>query len=247
MMRLQHKWIFRRETMTVDRTIYASAGAVFAFTLLLSGAAHADKLSFNYVEANYQVVDVDIDETVSDGSDTLSLQSDDDDGFDIAAAWEFYGHFHVFAAYSKASNDFEGIATIGDQTVTASGDFDVVRARGGVGYGWPLNEQWTMYSRLTWDYIELDDISVGDLEAEDQDDDGFGFEAGLRWLPVSNLELQAYGRYSDVGKLDAENGFDDDVLGGIQGRWYITEQFAIQAGYEYGDITSYGGGLRFAF
>lgn len=233
--------------MTVDRTTYGSASALLVWTLMFSGGAYADKLSFNYVEANYQVVDVDIDETVADGTDSLSLQSDDDDGFEVAGAWEFYGHFHVFAAYSNASNDFEGIASVGGVVTAASGDFDVVRARGGIGYGWPLNEQWSMYSRLTWDYVELDDISVGDLEAEDQDDDGVGFEAGLRWLPLPSLELQAYGRYSDVGKLDADNGFDDDVLGGIQGRWYVTERIAIQAGYEYGDISSYGGGLRFAF
>jgi hypothetical protein len=233
--------------MTANRTTDASAALLLTCALLLSGIAYADKLSFNYVEANYQVVDVDIDETVTDGSDSLTLQSDDDDGFDVAGAWEFYEHFHVFAAYSKASNDFEGSAIIGGVTASASGDFDVVRARGGIGYGWPLNEQWTMYSRLTWDYIELDDISVGDLDADSQDDDGVGFEAGLRWLPLSSLELQAYGRYSDVGKLDADNGFDDDILGGIQGRWYFTERFAIQAGYEYGDISSYGGGLRFAF
>ena len=121
----------------------------------------------------------------------------------------------------------------------------VLRIR--IGDTWPLNEQWAMYSRLTWDYIELDDISVGDADIEDEDDDGVGFEAGLRWLPLTNLELQAYGRYSDVGKLDADNGIDDDILGGVEARWYITERIAIQAGYEYGDISSYGGGVRFAF
>lgn len=227
-----------------------SQALLCSLALLFTSAAAADeKLSFNYVEANYQVVDVDIDESISDGSDSLTIESDDDDGFEVAGAWEFFGHFHLFAAYSKASNDFDAAADISDIVVEVSGDFDVIRARGGIGYGWPLNEQWTMYSRLTWDYIEIEDLSISgfDADAEDEDDDGVGFEAGVRWLPLPSLELQAYGRYSDVGKLDAEDGFDDDILGGLQGRWYVTKNIAIQAGYEYGDISSYGGGVRFAF
>lgn len=234
--------------MTKHKATGGAVYALFALALALSGGAQADKLRFNYIEANYQIVDVDIDETITTvGGDSLTIESDDDDGFAIAGAWEFYNHFHLFAAYSTASNDFEGTAVIGGVTTSASGDFDVVRARAGIGYGWPLNEQWAMYSRLTWDYIEFDDISVGAADIEDEDDDGVGFEAGLRWLPLTNLELQAYGRYSDVGKLDADNGIDDDILGGVEARWYITERIAIQAGYEYGDISSYGGGVRFAF
>ena len=221
--------------------------AVITLLLVMSPAAQADKLSFNYIAAEYQVVDLDVDTSTSIGGDALSLKTDDDGGFQVAGAWEFYGHFHVFAEYSKASNDLEFSLTSGGSTQSLSGDFDVVRARGGIGYGWPLNESWSMYSRLTWDYIELDDFDVGDLSADDTDDDGVGFEAGLRWLLLPSLELQAYGRYSDIGKVDAEEGFDDDILGGIQGRWYITERFAVQAGYEYGEIKTFGGGVRFAF
>ena len=221
--------------------------ALMASLLSISATARADKLSFNYIEADYQVVDLDVDESISSGADSLSLETDDDSGFQVAGAWEFFGHFHVFAQYSKASNDLEFSLTSGGSTQSLSGDFDVVRARGGIGYGWPLNESWSMYSRLTWDYIELDDFDVGDLSADDTDDDGVGFEAGLRWLLLPSLELQAYGRYSDIGKVDAEEGFDDDILGGIQGLWYITERFAVQAGYEYGEIKTFGGGVRFAF
>lgn len=212
-----------------------------------ASAVNADKLSFNYLEGDYLVVDVDIDESVTDGPDSLSIESDDDDGYRVAAAWEFYGHFHLFAEYSTASNDFDALADIGGVVTSASGDFDVVRARGGIGYGWPLNEQWTMYSRMTWDYIELDDIDVAGVSVDDLDDDGVGFEAGLRWLLLPSLELQGYGRYSDVGDLEADDGFDDDLLGGIVARWYVADQLAFQIGYEYGDIQSFGGGLRFRF
>ena len=221
--------------------------ALMASLLAISSTAQADKLSFNYIAADYQVVDLDIDESASFGGDSLSLETDDDDGFQIAGAWEFYDHFHVFAQYSKASNDLDFSVTSGGSTVTTSGDFDVVRARGGIGYGWPLNDRWSMYSRLTWDYLELDDFDIGGFSTDDTDDDGVGFEAGLRWLVLPSLELQAYGRYSDVGKVDTDNGIDDDLLGGIEGRWYFTERFAVQAGYEYGDIKTFGGGLRFAF
>lgn len=237
-----------KKTYKPARTVQFLGSLLVAVAgLALSVSASADKLSFNFLEGDYQVVDVDIDESVTDGADSLAIASDDDDGFRVAAAWEFYGHFHLFVEYSTASNDFDALADIGGVVTSASGDFDVVRARGGIGYGWPLNDQWTMYSRMTWDYIELDDIDVGGLSVDDLDDDGVGFEAGLRWLLLPSLELQGYGRYSDIGNLDAGDGFNDDLLGGLAARWYVADQLAIQVGYEYGEIRTFGGGLRFAF
>ncbi len=219
-----------------------------AVLLLVSTGAAAKELDFNYIEVDYIVVDLDKSETASIGAETLALETDDDAGYRAAFAWEFLGNFYLFGEYAKAENEFDATLTIGgDAVIGASGDFDVVRARGGVGYGWPLNERWSMYSRITWDYIELDDVEINGVDVGDEDDDGVGMEAGLRWLALPSLELQGYGRFTEDGELDIEDGWDEDFLGGVIARWYAHESLALQIGAEFGDITTFGGGMRFDF
>ena len=42
---------------------------------------------------------------------------------------------------------------------------------------------------------------------------------------------------------------DDDVLGGFKARWYPfgAEDLTFQVGYEFGEINTFSGGLRFVF
>jgi hypothetical protein len=232
------------------------AGAWTAGLLLSLGAsaaapaAFADKLDFNFIQGDYILVDLDIDDRAVVGGDSVAINTNDDDGGMVSGAWQFFGHFYVYGEYSDASNDFEIAVTQGGVTDTVSGDLDVIRARAGVGYGWPLNDNWTMYSRLTWDHIKLDNIRAEGVDIGDTDDDGVGFEAGVRWLvyPELGLELQGYGRYSSVGDVRVDEGdFDDDYLVGVVGRWYLIDQLSLQMSYEFGDIKTFGGGLRFSF
>jgi len=234
-----------------ERTRRPGAALALALgALAASPPVLADKLDFNFIEADYVIVDLDKDETAAVGADSLAIKTDDDDGYKIAGAWQFFQHFYVYGDYSDASNDFDATITSGGVQTAVSGDFHIERGRLGVGYGWPLNDNWTMYSRLTWDYIKLDDIRVSGVDIGDTDDDGVGFEAGVRWLvyPELGLELQGYGRYSSVGDVKLEeDDFDDDFLGGIEGRWYLMDQLSLGMFYEYGDIKTWGGGLRFSF
>lgn len=242
--------------MVMNFGSFSFSGVSCAGLLLSLGAlaaapqAFADKLDFNYIQGDYVLVDLDIhDRTDVDGY-PVEIITNDDDGAMVSGAWQFFGHFHVYGEYSDASNDLEVTTTQGGLADTEPGDFDIIRARAGVGYGWPLNDNWTMYSRLTWDHIKLDNIRAGGVDIGDTDDDGVGFEAGVRWLvyPELGLELQGYGRYSSVGDVRLDEGdFDDDYLAGIDGRWYLTDQLSLQLRYEFGDIKTFGGGLRISF
>lgn len=43
------------------------------------------------------------------------------------------------------------------------------------------------------------------------------------------------------------DGLDDDYLFGVTARWFFTPQFALQAGYETGEIDTWNVGARLKF
>lgn len=224
--------------MTRNRTVALAV----AMALGLPLAASAQELDFNYLEANYVNVDADFSDSFTDEDGTFSLETDSDDGFQIGGAWEVWETLHLFGEYSTASQDVK----VSDGTGSATGDFDVIRWRLGVGYAMPTSDVMSVYGRVSYDYIEFDDFGAG---LGSTDDSGVGAELGLLWAVMPQLHLQPYVRYTAVGEVDPEKSdtFDSDVLVGGQARWFFTENFALQAGYEYGEIATWNIGGRFAF
>ena len=232
-------------SQVIGRNTAGFALAIFCW--IASTGALAQELDFSFVDVELARVDVDQNETFVNGSDSLSLKTDDDTGWRAAFGWQFFRNFHVFGEYTKARNDFDSSFTIAGVSGTVTDDFDLARARAGLGYSLPLKDEFLLYSRVTWDYIDVGSVNVGTLNLGDDDDSGVGFEVGLRWRLMTNLELQGYGRYSDIGDLDAEQGFDDSILGGVKVRWnaFGSEHLAFQMGYEAGDINTMSLGLRY--
>lgn len=230
-----------------------------AIALLTCAASlQAADIDFNYVDVNVGIFDLDFDQTVSSGGDTISLQTDDDVSFYASGAWQpfegsvgWFTRVHVFAAAGISENDLEGSITSGTVTTSGSGSLDIIQARVGVGYSQPLFDDFNLYGRVTWDYFEFKDADIGIIDFDDVDESGVGGEAGARWLIRERFELQGYVRYSDNGKIEEltfDNiELDDDIIGGVAGRWYFTDRFALQVNGEFGESTTYGAGLRFAF
>jgi opacity protein-like surface antigen len=216
-----------------------------AMALGLPLAAGAKDLSFNYIEANYIDVDVDLSDRFTDEDGTFSLETDSDSGFQLGGAWEVWERIHLFGEYSTASQDL----TVSDGTLSVTGDFDVTRYRLGAGYALPVSDVMQAYGRASYDYIEFDDFSFGGQDFGSTDDSGFGAEVGLLWAVMPQLHLQPYVRYTSVGEIDPERSdtFDSDVPVGAQARWFVTDNFAVQAGYEYAEITTWSVGARVAF
>lgn len=217
--------------------------------LVLPAAASAADPGFSFVELNYVNVDADYSEAYSEGGDSLSLKTDAGAGLQVGGAFEFGDHWHVYGEYSQADQDVDFSAVIDGESMTASGGFDVVRYRLGVGYAFEMSDVMQAYGRATLDGIEIKDFKLDGEDLGDSDDDGFGAELGMLWAPMPALHLQAQVRYTSVGKLDeeSEDGFDSDVLFGVSGRWHFTEKLAVQAGYEAGDISTWQAGIRLAF
>jgi hypothetical protein len=223
------------------RVLAATAVAMLA----LPATVGARDLGFNYVEANYINVDADIDERFVDDVGFFALESDTGGGLHVAAAVEIWDGFHLFGEYSQAEQDLDLI----EDNFLFRGDFDVVRWRAGAGFSAPMSDMMQVYGRLTFDSTEFRDQTIEGQNLGSDKDDGLGAEAGLLWAASRELHLQGYVRYTEVGEIDLEefDTFDSDVLAGVFARWYLTEQFAMQLGYEGGAISTGFLGVRFAF
>jgi hypothetical protein len=223
-----------------------------AVALGLPVVASAQALNFNYIEANYVNVDVDLSESFTDIDGTFSLDSDSGDGFQVGGAWEIWENLHLFGEYSQAGQDLDLGASVDGETLSVSGDFDVIRWRVGVGYAFPASDVMSVYGRVSYDNIEFKDLKVEGENFGSADDDGVGAELGVLWAATPQFHLQPYVRYTSVGQVelsddDTSDSFDSDVLVGISGRWFVTANFALQAGYEAGEINTWNVGGRFAF
>jgi hypothetical protein len=211
-------------------------------------AAGAEDPGFTYLEGGYIagfVNDVEESGTFTDNG-TFQLETDSGGGGFIGGAWQFWENVHVFGEYSSTSQELE----ISDGIDTDEGDFDVVRWRIGIGYAYPFSPAASFYGRLSFDNTELKDVRVAgfDLDA-DVDDDGIGGEVGMIWAATEALRLQGHVRYTSVGEVVTEgsDAFDSDTLVGLNGRWDFRPNIAFITGYEFGKITTWNLGVRFAF
>ncbi|MGB5208892.1 MAG: hypothetical protein WBN31_05185 [Gammaproteobacteria bacterium] len=228
-----------------------SVAMTLALASLLAGPASAE-ISFSYAEANYINVDTNLAGRITDtaANTDVRLGTSDDSGFEVGGAWEFYRNVHVFGEYSKAKNDVGITGTVLGVPLNASGDFDVIRWRAGLGYAYPINEVLTAYGQVSYDYIEFDNFDLSDGDGSlNTDDSGAGVEGGLRFAPFEPSELYAYVRYSSVGdfEVDSNSGFSDDILYGFGGRFFVTDRIGLQIGYEVGQIDTLNVGARFTF
>lgn len=98
---------------------------------------------------------------------------------------------------------------------------------------------------MSYDYAEIRSIKVEGLDLGDVDDNGLGAELGALWNIGPQFQLQGHVRYSSVG--DVIDDFDSDVPFGVAARWFFTDQFALQGGYEFGEINTWYIGLRATF
>jgi hypothetical protein len=153
----------------------------------------------------------------------LSTDLDDGptvDGFGLRGSVGFAEHYFVFAEY-------------GSQEV---GGADVDQYAVGLGGHYALAENLDLVGRLGYMNAE---ISAGPFS---DDEDGYLFSAGLRGHIAPDFELEGGAIHRDFG-----GGADDTALV-IGGRYFFTDNFAINAEYEHGDDAgTIFAGIRLTF
>lgn len=181
------------------------------FVLALTVPALAEQTSYNFVAGSWQTLELD-----GGGVDV------DGDGFGINGSFEVASNWHIGGEYSSTGFDF-GI--------------DLNRLALGGGYHTDISATTSFYADLSWLNWEVDAGSgLGSV-----DDDGYGFEVGLRSNITDRLELAGA-----IGVVDLGDGGDDTILNGAA--WYRFDTFSLGLNVEISDdITGFGIGGRFYF
>jgi len=222
-----------------------------AITLALGAPAGASAQQFgsSYLEGGIAagfVNDVDKSGKFTANGRPLTIETDAGGGAYLTGAWQFRNKLHLFGAYSSGSQELE----VRDGASTATGEFDVVRWRIGLGYTQPWSQTLGLYGRLSLDHAAFKNTRVPGVNLDlDARRSGAGGELGVVWAATPVIQVQGHVRYTAVGKVttDGSNTFDDDILVGVSGRWSFRPDMALVTGYELGKITTWNLGVRFSF
>jgi hypothetical protein len=145
----------------------------------------------------------------------------DGDGFEIGGSLELTPAVHIFANF---------------QTLDFGSGIDVSAFEIGGGYAMPLRPGADLVARLSYIDGEID------TPFGDEDDNGFGFSAGLRNMFSPQFEGRAFVNYVDLDESGDEISFE------IAGDYFLNEQVALGASLELGDdVTTWTLGARWYF
>jgi hypothetical protein len=175
-------------------------------------------------DMSYSYVDVNWVNLDAD-SDELGI-SESADGFGVNGSVGFGENFFGFVDYRSVEGDIFGT------------NFDIDQVSVGLGGHYGISESADLVGRIG--YTQLD-ASVSGFGSEDVD--GFLLSAGVRGELAEDFELEGHVIYTDLG----DDGGDDTSFA-VDARYFFTEQFALDAGYETGDdLDIWHVGIRFAF
>jgi len=142
---------------------------VCAFALLLTVPAFAEAPSYNFVQAGYQTVDLD----VGGGTDV------DGDGWVLGGSFEFGEDFFGFASYSDTGFDF-GV--------------DLTQLQAGIGWRTGVSDKTDFFARAAYVSVEIDAPGFGSV-----DESGYGVGIGVRSNITDLIELYGEITYVDLG------------------------------------------------
>ena len=152
--------------------------------LCLATPVLAADISYNFVQAGYQEIDID--------ADALSGIDIDGNGYSVGGSVELNDNVFVGVSYGKADFDF-GV------------DFDELSL--GVGYHVPLTDNADFYGMLSYVRAEVSASGFGSV-----DDDGYAATIGVRGMIGERFELNGSLGYVDYGDGGDGTAFGAGVL-----------------------------------
>lgn len=165
-------------------------------TIIASPAVLAETPNFNFVSGGYLNTDID-DELDGDG---ITL-----DGSVLVSE-------NVFLSGQYQTVDFS------DDGV----DLDLNWLSAGIGYRMAVSANTDVYGLATYENIETEASYYGSSLSDDEN--GYGFTAGVRSLVTSNIELDG-----QIGYIDID---DSDTFLSAGARYYFNKNFSVGANYK---------------
>lgn len=222
--------------------------AVFAVLLavLASGTAGAQELRYSWLDLSFMGQDVDrqgLQQTPVPGQ-TTEVNATDGDGVRFRGSFGTWYDFYVFGEYRSTDIDVEALVRNDQGEFPAADEFDLTTIFGGIGWRYPIHFATDIFVELSYDSIDYDFGSFAgeDFDIDDQD---FGATLGIRHMMNDDIQLYAYGRYSNHADIDLDTlTFDTGQFYGAGIVWEIVRGLAIVGDFESGEITSWAVGFR---
>lgn len=152
--------------------------------LALAAPALAADISYNFIEARYQEIDI-------DGGFVGGLDIDGD-GYGVGGSFELNENWFIAASYSNAEFDF-GV------------DLDELML--GAGYHVPISDNADFYGMFSYINAEASASGLGSV-----DEDGYAATIGLRGMIGDRFELNGSLAYVDFGNGSDTTAFGAGAL-----------------------------------
>lgn len=241
------------EMAATRRTRIGGYVTVLLLGFLAASAQAQDEVRYSWFEISYVAQDVDRMGSQISLIDPLEPQlveihAKDGDGIKFRGSLGTWHNLYAFLDFASSDIAVSSVVTVISTGEMAEGDdeFDFTAIRGGIGLRFPLTYKMDLYGEVSYDSLDLD---FGSLVGEDFDTDSqdVGGTLGIRAIVGSNLELRAWGRYSNVGDVDlslSAGSLDADTLFGVGFGYEIVRGLSITGDYESGEFSSWNLGFR---
>lgn len=152
-------------------------------SVILASASFADDLSYSYIGAGYQMVEV---------------LDNDFDGYTIGGSAALNESLFVIASYAGLSSKDEFI------TIYGADELELTQFSAGLGFHTPINTNTDFVSSLSYVSSETEIVNIS------EDSNGIVMRAGFRSKPTNKIEL---GASIDYAKIEDESdvGFSTGV------------------------------------
>lgn len=191
---------------------------VTAALIALTGTAHAQELSYDYIELGYNQIELDDFDV-------------DVDGFGLNGSWAVTEDVFIFGNYARGETD-----TVVVPFFDASGKLKLESF--GVGFGWrhSLQERTDLNLSAAFERARL--RGKGDFDFfGSESENGYSLSVALRHLIAPKLEVNGAITYADI--IDDDTVFSVGVLG------HLNRNFSVGGTYSVGsDAKAWGLLLR---
>jgi len=213
--------------------------------LLFAGPASAQEVRYSWLDLTYKVQDFDrAGSQTPIAGQTVDINGSDGNGVRFRGSFGTWNNLYAFVDFGSTNIDLTGVITNAQGVFPASDQFDLTDIRSGIGYRIPIAFSTDIYAEVSFDSLDLD---FGSLAGEDFDtnDQDIGGALGIRSMLTDDLELRAFGRYSNHEDVDLNTlAFDTGFIYGAGFGYQIVRGLSIVGDYESGQFASWSIGFR---
>ena len=175
---------------------------------------------------------------------TVDVDASDGQGVRFRGSVGTWHNLYAFVGYGSTDIDVMAVVTNDQGMFPAEDTFDLTTIRGGAGVRIPIGFSTDVFLEASYDSVDLDFGSFAG-ESFDADDQDIGGALGVRSMVTDDLELRAWGRYSNHETVDLETReFSTGFVYGAGFGWQIVRGLSIVADYESGQFANWSLGFR---